>query len=198
MNYYDQRLLALEDLIYKNESTDIYKKTEKNYRLSVEEAKILKKAYMTNLIKSTADWHLVFLNDFISYGGFIRLTLSDYARLLYKGGYKTKTGGIIKGNSISVYITEIRSRYGLLCLKEPSIKKSYKDKVRMYSLKEWDSVLSKVYNLEFIVSVYRVHLWGWDVDYIEKIGKDKFKTFLCRSLGILNKYYPKKNAKIEK
>lgn len=195
--YYDQRLLALESLIYKNESTDIYKKTEKSYRMTVAEAKEIKKAYSKKLIKSTLNWHLVFIEDFIKHDGWVSMTLKDYADRLTD--FKTKDGGKITGNAISVFITEIRSRYGLLAFKTPKMQRTYIDRIRDFSLKEWDFILSRCIRIDYIVCVYRCYLYGWDIKYIDsKIGRDHFKSFLCRSLGILSQQYPKKNAKIEK
>lgn len=196
-SYYDQRLLALESLIYKNESTDIYKKTEKSYRMTVAEAKEIKKAYSKKLIKSTLNWHLVFIEDFIKHDGWVSMTLKDYADRLTD--FKTKDGGKITGNAISVFITEIRSRYGLLAFKTPKMQRTYIDRIRDFSLKEWDFILSRCIRIDYIVCVYRCYLYGWDIKYIDsKIGRDHFKSFLCRSLGILSQQYPKKNAKIEK
>ena len=198
--YYDQRLLQLESLIYKSKSTDIYSRNERTHRLSVDEAKEIKKAYLKGDIVSKLDWHMFFMNTFINHKGFLNLTLEDYAKILTKAGYKTKSGSVINGTSVSVYITEIRSRYGLSKFRDKVSYKSYEDRIKEFSLSEWDFILNKVINQNFIVCVYMVYLYKWDIDRIDRlVGKNNFKSFLHRSVRILReKYKSEKNTKPKK
>jgi hypothetical protein len=192
-HYYDQRLLALESLIYQSKSTDIY--TEKWVRMGLEEAKQIRKAFIDCTLKTQLEWHLVFLNDFIDFKGFQSKTLTDYARLLNQKGYKTKKGLDISGGCISCFLTEIRSRYGLLKFKSPKPKTCI-ERIKEFSLKEWDYILSKVNNPHFITVLYRIYLYGYDDEFVEdRVGKNNFKSFVSRSVRILSHKKSDKDTK---